>query len=102
MNADDEAVPQGLAERSRAAGEMLERSLLRAVGLVEAELARVVRTGEAEIDRLARAIAETLAKVALDGVFAAAGDNSAEPPSKGGGEIGAALSRAARQGARFS
>ncbi len=49
MDIDDD-VPPAFAERSRAAAEMLERSLMKAVGSVEAELARVVRTGESDLE----------------------------------------------------
>ena len=52
-----------IAEAGRIASEMLERSLMKAVGVVEAELARVVRAGEADIARLAGSIVEILAKI---------------------------------------
>jgi hypothetical protein len=76
---------------------------MKAVSSVESELARVVRTGEADLDRLARKVAETLARLAVDNALGAA---DARPD---GGEasgslngVAAAIARAARRGARFT
>lgn len=93
-------------DHAQTAADALERSLLKAVGNVEAELSRVLRTGESELDRLARMVAETLAKLAIDGVAGAA--SRSEPAVGGDGAIGslnqiaAAVARAARRGARFT
>jgi phage-related minor tail protein len=100
---DEGGVTPDLEEHSRLAGEMLERSLLRAVSSVEAELQQVVRTGEADLNRLAARIAETLAKLAIDSVFSGAGGDT------GGGSgaastngLATAIARAARRGSRFA
>jgi hypothetical protein len=79
---------------SREAAEMLERSLLAAVGSVEAEISRVVRRGESDLERMALKFAETLAKVALEGGI--------ERRSRSGNYAAAAIARAARRGSRFS
>jgi hypothetical protein len=92
-------------EQSRVAGEMLERSLMKAVSSVETELGRVVRTGEADLERLARKIAETLAQLAIDSAVGGLGSGA---PSAGGDAAGSlngiasAIARAARRGARFT
>jgi len=97
INGDEEE-----ARRAQAAADALERSLLKAVANVEAELSRVVRTGEDDLNRLARLIAETLARLAIDGVTG----SEAQPGSGSGGaslnQIAAAVARAARRGARFT
>jgi hypothetical protein len=100
MDRQDGGAPPDFEEQSRVAGEMLERSLLKAVGSVEAELTRVMRTGEADIERLAQRIAETLARLAVDSVFGvegAAGDGAGSPNG-----IATAIARAVRRGSRFT
>ena len=98
MNEDDEA--------ATAAGEALEAALLKATRTVEGELTRIVRTGEADLERLAQRIAETLARLALDGAFGAATPVAAPVESNGPAssfnQMAAALARAAMRGARFS
>ena len=99
MDIDDD-VPPAFAERSRAAAEMLERSLLKAVGAVETELARVVRTGETDIERLAGLVVEIVAKLS-----AAAPSGAPDVGSDAQGslnQIATAIARAVRRGARFS
>jgi hypothetical protein len=98
---DDEAI----AEAGRVASEALERSLMKAVGSVEAELSRVVRAGEADIARLAGSIVEILARIS-----AAQSEGPTNTVDSGGAgdtalslnQIAAAVARAARRGARFS
>lgn len=100
---DQSGATPDFEEQSRLAGEMLERSLLRAVSSVEAELQRVVRTGEADLDRLAARIAETLAKLAVDSVFGGAGGDAADRPGAAStNQFAAAIARAARRGSRFA
>jgi len=99
MNENDD---DAIAEAGRVASEMLERSLMKAVGAVEAELARVVRTGEADIARLAGAIVEILAKVSTardSGPIDTAGPGDGAVSLN---QIAAAVARAARRGARFT
>ncbi len=99
MDIDDD-VPPAFAERSRAAAEMLERSLLKAVGAVETELARVVRTGETDIERLAGLVVEIVARLGAAGV---SGGASAPAETQGSlNQIATAIARAVRRGARFS
>ena len=90
------------ALRAQEAADAFERSLLKAVANVEAELSRVVRTGEDDLNRLARMIAETLAKLAIDSVTG----SEAQPGSGSGvaslNQIATAVARAARRGARFT
>ena len=103
MNSQDGGAPPDIEEQSRIASEMLERSLMKAVGSVETELARVMRAGEADIDRLARRITETLAQLAVDSVLGNAG--SGPTGSEGAGSlngIATAIARAARRGSRFT
>lgn len=105
MNTRDGGMPPDFEEQSRIAGEMLERSLLRAVSSVETELERVVRTGEADLERLARKIVETLVQLAIDGVAVGSGSGA---PSTGGDAAGSlngiasVIARAVRRGARFT
>jgi hypothetical protein len=99
MNENDD---DAIAEAGRIASEMLERSLMKAVGAVEAELARVVRTGEADIARLAGSVMEILAKVSTardSGPIDAAGPSDAAVSLN---QIAVAVARAARRGARFT
>jgi phage-related minor tail protein len=101
MDKQDGGMPPDLEEQSRVAGEMLERSLLRAVSSVETELTRVMRTGEADIERLAQRIAAMMAQLALDSVFG--GGNSAGGDGAGSlNGIATAIARAARRGSRFT
>ncbi len=51
-------------DAAKAAGDALERALLKATQSVERELVRIVKTGEDDLDRLGRRIAETLAQLA--------------------------------------
>lgn len=100
MDIDDD-VPPAFAERSRAAAEMLERSLMKAVGSVEAELARVVRAGETDIERLAGLVVEIVARLGA----AAPSGGSAPDGAKAQGslnQVATAIARAVRRGARFS
>lgn len=93
---------------AKAAGDALERALLKATQSVERELARIVKTGEDDLDRLGRRIAETLAQLALDGVLGGLGGGSVReaPVNEGAAssfnQIAAALAKAARRGARFT
>lgn len=92
-------------EAAKAAGDALERALLKATQTVERELARIVKSGEDDLDRLARKIAETLAQLALDGVLGGLGGASEAPRESGMSsfnQIAAALAKAARRGARFT
>lgn len=100
MDIDDD-VPPAFAERSRAAAEMLERSLLKAVGAVETELARVMRTGEMDIERLAGLVVEIVARLGAAGV---SGGGAPAPAETQGSlnQIATAIARAVRRGARFS
>lgn len=92
-------------EAAKAAGDALERALLKATQAVERELARIVKTGEDDLDRLARKIAETLAQLALDGVIGGLG-HAGEAPREDGvpsfNQVAAALAKAARRGMRFT
>ena len=98
MSEDDEVLAE-VEQRSRAAADMLERSLMKVVGTIESELSLVVRNGEADLERLARLVAETLAKLAIDGALGQR-PSGGEPASAN--QIAAAVARAARRGARFS
>lgn len=94
-------------EAAKAAGDALEQALLKATQSVERELARIVKTGEDDLDRLARRIAETLARLAIDGLIGdASGTGAGAPQSDGAAgslnQIATALARAARRGARFT
>jgi hypothetical protein len=102
MDIGDDDATRALEERSRVAAEMLERSLLRALGNVEAELARVVRTGEADLERLAVLFIETLAKLA--DASGSGGDGGTSDPRAGGSanQIATTIARMVRRGARFS
>lgn len=100
MTKDDDALAR-IEERSRAAAEMLESSLMKAVSTVESELSRVVRRGEADLERLARAFAETLARLAIDGALGGQRTGAGEVGGSGN-QIAAAIARAARRGSRFS
>jgi hypothetical protein len=101
MNRQDGGGPPDFEEQSRAAGEMLERSLLKAVSSVETELARVVRTGEADLERLARRITETLAQLAVESVFGGGNAGGSDVAGSLNG-IATAIARAARRGSRFT
>lgn len=96
-------------EAAKAAEEAFELALLKATRTVELELARIVKAGEDDLDRLARKIAETLARMAIDGAMGAVLDGGgAGSGSEGSGtqgsvnQIAAAVARAARRGARFT
>jgi len=101
MVRNDGGAPPDFEEQSRAAGEMLERSLLKAVSSVETELTRVMRTGEADLDRLAQRITQTLAQLAVDSVFGGGGAEGGDGAGSPNG-IAAAIARAARRGSRFT
>ena len=96
-------------EAAQAAGDALEQALLKATRSVELELARIVKRGEDDLDRLAGRIAETLARLAIDGAIGAVLEGSAhvanETRDGAAGSINqlaTAISRAARRGARFT
>ncbi len=96
-------------EAAKAAGDALEQALLKATRVVELELARIVKAGEDDLDRLARRIAETLARMAIDGAMGPALDGQAPAANSGSSgvqgsinQVAAAIARAARRGARFS
>lgn len=97
MSVDDEARRTG-ADEAQAMADLLERSLLKAVGSVEAELARVMRAGEADIERLARTVVEILGQLGAASTAAPAGSDAAASLN----QVAAAVTRAARRGARFS
>jgi hypothetical protein len=102
MNNQDGGAPD-FEEQSRAASEMLERSLMKAVGSVETELTRVMRAGEADLDRLARRITETLAQLTVDSVFGNAGGGATGDEGAGSlNGIATAIARAAQRGSRFT
>ncbi len=90
-----------LAEESRVAGEMLERSLLQAVSSVENELTRVMRAGEMDLERLAQRIASTLAELAIDGAMRSSQSTGGDAATSLNG-LATAIARAARRGARFT
>lgn len=99
MNETDEAV--------EAAADAMERALMRAAQSVERELARIVKAGEDDIDRLSRKLAEILATGAINGLLGLASDGAqggVDDDASGGSlnQIAAAVTRAARRGARFS
>ena len=102
MDRQNDGAPPDFEEQSRVAGELLERSLMRAVSSVETELARVVRTGEADLDRLARRITETLAQLAVDSVFGGGGGSVEGDGAESLSGIATAIARAARRGSRFT
>lgn len=94
-------------EAARSAGDVLEQSLLKAAHSLERELARIMKAGEDDLDRLARRIAETLARLAMDGVLGGTTDAGADASLGAGSngslnQVAAALARAARRGARFT
>jgi hypothetical protein len=103
MDVDEDGVTRAVAEQSRMAAEMLERSLLGAVGRVETELARVVRTGEADLGRLAGLVVEIVAKLATTNVAGGVGAGAGEENAAGSlNDVATAIARAVRRGARFS
>ncbi len=93
---------------AKAAGDALERALLKATQSVERELMRIVKTGEDDLDRLGRKIAETLAQLALDGVLGGLGGGaSRDAPADDGAllsfnQIATALAKVARRWMRFT
>lgn len=91
-------------DAAKAAGDALEQALLKATRVVELELARIVKAGEDDLDRLARRIAETLARMTIDGAMGGmqAPASGNEPVQGSVNQIAAAIARAARRGARFS
>ena len=97
MTKDDDA--------AQIAGEALEQALLKATRSVEAELARILKRGEDDLERLADRIAETLARLAVEGVMGA-GSIPVAPDDRQGSEpsvnqLATAVVRAARRGGRF-
>lgn len=90
MNEEDEA--------AEAAGAALEAALLKASRSLESELARILRTSEADFERLALRIAETLARLAIEG----APSSAAAEGSTSLNEIAAQVARAAIRGSRFT
>lgn len=103
METDDGGVPVAVADQSRAAGDLLERSLLKAVSAMETELNRVVRSSGDELDRLAKAFLETLAKAAIEGAFGggqqqvAGGDGVSSL-----NQVAASVAKAVARGVRFT
>lgn len=95
-------------EAALAAGDALEQALLKATRVVELELARIVKNGEDDLDRLANRIAETLARLAVDGAMEAVFDRAPASASTNESALGsinqvaALVTRAARRGARFT
>lgn len=95
-------------EAAQAAGDALEQALLKATRVVELELARIVKSGEDDLDRLANRIAETLARLAVDGAIGAVFDGAPASASSGDSahgsinQVAALVARAARRGARFT
>jgi hypothetical protein len=94
-------------EAAEAAGEAMERALMKATRAVEQELLRVVKTGEDSIDRLALRIAEVLASAAIDSVLGAASSGSQGEAQACGfsgsvNQVASAVTRAARRGVRFT
>ncbi|HVY88251.1 MAG TPA: hypothetical protein VG942_05240 [Hyphomonadaceae bacterium] len=87
-----------------AAGNALEKSLMRAVSSVEAELERVMRKGQDDADRLVATIVEGLARVALDGALGATGnrDDHSEEFTGSLNQVAAVIAQAVRRGARFT
>lgn len=100
MDVEDDGVSRALRDHSRVAAEMLEQSLMTAVGNVEAELARVVRTGEADLERLAALFIETIAKLA--DASGPGGGARETGPAASANQIAATIARAVLRGARFS
>lgn len=98
MDIGEDDASRALEDRSRVAAEMLEQSLMRALGNVEAELARVVRTGEADLERLAALFIETIARLANSGgaVERETGDAASA------NQVATTIARAVLRGARFS
>lgn len=95
-------------EAAQVAGEALEQALLKATRSVEAELTRIVKRGEDDLEQLAGRIAETLARLAVEGMISAGSvpvepmmvdDQRGNEPSLN--QIATALVRAARRGGRF-
>lgn len=95
-------------EAAQAAGDALEQVLLRATRVVELELARIVKSGEDDLDRLANRIAETLARLAVDGAMRSVFENAPQAPTGNDGlhgsinQVATLVTRAARRGARFT
>lgn len=95
-------------EGAQIAGEALEQALLKATRAVETELARILKRGEDDLERLAGRIAETLARLAVEGVMGA-GSGAVDPAivdDQRGSEpslnqMATAFVRAARRGGRF-
>ena len=95
-------------EAAQIAGEALEQALLKATRSVEAELTRIVKRGEDDLERLAGGIAETLARLAVEGMISG-GSNSVEQAGaddrRGSdaslNQMATAVVRAARRGGRF-
>lgn len=92
-------------EAAQIAGEALEQALLKATRSVEAELARILKRGEDDLERLAGRIAETLARLAVEGVMGVGSMPTATDNRQGGepspNDIATAFVRAARRGGRF-
>lgn len=105
MDEREDGGQRAFEDQSRMAGEMLERSLMKAVSSVEAELARVVRSGEADLDRLVRRMTEALAQLAADGALRDDAAGQRQDPGDAAASlngIATAIARAARRGMRFT
>lgn len=95
-------------DAAKAAGDALERALLKATQSVERELLRIVKAGEDDLDRLGRRIAETLAQLALDGALGSLSTAVMREASADDGalssfnQIAVLLAKAARRGMRFT
>ena len=102
MDVDEDGMSRAVDERSRVAAEMLERSLMNAVGRVETELGRVMRTGEADLERLAGLVVEIVARLATAGVAGGAGSAGEANAAGSINEVATTIARAVRRGSRFS
>ena len=102
MDIGEDDVSRAFEDRSRVAAEMLEQSLMKALGNVEAELARVVRTGEADLERLAALFIETIARLANTGGAGGNGIGREAGDAASANQVAATIARAVLRGARFS
>ena len=93
---------------AKAAGDALERALLKATQSVARELVRIVKTGEDDLDRLGCKIAKTLAQLALNGRLGGLGGGAVrDPPADEGSlswfnQTAKALAKVAHRGMRFT
>lgn len=103
---------------ARTAGEALQASFARAASAIRAELSQLAKSGEADLERLGRAMAETLARLALNQLAGQRGGggeaggpvnvtmnfsgSASNADAASSNQIAAAVARAVRRGARFS